>query len=172
MTIALHNLRPNEGATKKKKRVGRGPGSGRGKTATRGQKGQKARTGHHGARVGFEGGQMPMQRRLPKRGFKNPFRVEAHAVNVADLERRFDAGATVDIAALRAVGLVPKKADVIKILGSGELTKSLKVEAHRFSKSAAQKIEGAGGSAVVLGAPAAATPEPAAQPEADVDEQE
>ena len=161
MTISLSNLRPNEGATKKKKRVGRGPGSGRGKTAARGQKGQKARSGHHGARVGFEGGQMPMQRRLPKRGFNNPFRVEAHAVNVVELERRFDAGATVDLDALRAVGLVPKKAEVIKILGTGELNKGLTVHAHRFSKSAAEKIEKAGGTVVVLGA----APEPAGEQE-------
>ena len=150
MTISLHNLRPNPGATKKKKRVGRGPGSGRGKTAARGQKGQKARSGHHGARVGFEGGQMPMQRRLPKRGFKNPFRVETYPINVGLLER-FESG-VVDVDALRGAGLLPKKASVVKILGSGELTKKLTVVAHRFSKSAVAKIEAAGGTVTVLGA--------------------
>lgn len=148
MTIALHNLRPNPGATKNDKRVGRGPGSGRGKTSTRGQKGQKARAGHHAARVGFEGGQMPMQRRLPKRGFKNPFRVETYPINVGFLER-FESG-VVDIDALRAAGILPKKATVVKILGGGELTRKLTVVAHRFSRSAVAKIEAAGGTASVL----------------------
>lgn len=147
MGTTLHTLAPNPGATKKRKRVGRGPGSGTGKTAGRGQKGQKARSGSHGAIVGFEGGQMPMQRRLPKRGFKNQFRVEAFPVNVGLLER-FEG--EVDVAALRAAGLVPKKAKVVKILGNGELTKSLTVKAHRFSKSAIAKLEAAGGKAEVI----------------------
>ena len=150
MGTTLHTLAPNPGATRKRKRVGRGPGSGYGKTAGRGQKGQKARAGHHGARVGFEGGQMPMQRRLPKRGFKNPFRVETHPVNLGLLSSRFSDGDTIDVEALRRVGLVPKKAKVIKILGDGELDKKLTVKAHRFSKSAVAKLEAAGGSAEVI----------------------
>ena len=147
MGTTLHTLSPNPGATRKRKRVGRGPGSGTGKTAGRGQKGQKARAGHHGAIAGFEGGQMPMQRRLPKRGFTNQFRVEAHPVNVGLLER-FDGEVTIDV--LRQAGLVPKKAKIIKVLGSGELTKSLTVHAHRFSKSAIAKLEAAGGKAEVV----------------------
>jgi large subunit ribosomal protein L15 len=161
MGTTLHTLAPNPGATRKRKRVGRGPGSGRGKTSTRGQKGQKARSGHHGARVGFEGGQMPMQRRLPKRGFTNPFRVEAFPVNLRSLEDRFEAG-VVDIDMLRASGLVPKKANVIKILGSGDLTKAFQIQAHRFSQSAIDKINAAGGSVEIVGKPAkAAAPEAA-----------
>ena len=108
MTISLHNLHPNPGATKAKKRLGRGRGSGTGKTSGKGVKGQKARPGHHGARLAFEGGQMPMPRRIPKRGFKNPFRIEAFPINVATLERVFDAGATVDLDALRAQGPGPQ----------------------------------------------------------------
>ncbi|GAB4568683.1 MAG: 50S ribosomal protein L15 [Haliangiales bacterium] len=163
MGTTLHTLAPNPGATRKRKRVGRGPGSGTGKTAGRGQKGQKSRAGSHGARVGFEGGQMPMQRRLPKRGFKNPFRVEAYAVNLGLLSERFQAGAVVDVDAMRAAGLVPKKADVVKILASGELGHALTIRAHRFSKSALSKIEGAGGAAEILaldGAHKPATPGP------------
>lgn len=150
MGTTLHTLAPNPGARRKRKRVGRGPGSGYGKTAGRGQKGQKSRAGSHGARVGFEGGQMPMQRRLPKRGFVNIFRVETHPVNLGALQNRFSDGDTVDIEAMRRVGLVPKKAKVIKILGDGELTHKLTVRAHRFSKSALAKIEAAGGSAEVI----------------------
>jgi large subunit ribosomal protein L15 len=149
MGTTLHTLSPAPGATKKKKRVGRGPGSGTGKTAGRGQKGQKARAGSHGARVGFEGGQMPIQRRLPKRGFANPFRMEAYPVNVSQLQDRFEEG-VVDIDALRRSGLIPKKAKVVKILGDGELSKKLDVHAHRFSKSAQAKIEAAGGSINVV----------------------
>ena len=104
MSITLHNLHPNKGATKTKKRLGRGRGSGTGKTSGKGVKGQKARPGHHGARFAFEGGQMPMPRRIPKRGFKAPNRVEAHPINVAQLEQLFDAGAMVDLAALQAKG--------------------------------------------------------------------
>ena len=125
MSITLHNLHPNTGATKTKKRLGRGRGSGTGKTSGKGVKGQKARPGHHGARFAFEGGQMPMPRRIPKRGFKNPNRVEAFPINVATLEKMFDAGATVDVDALRAKGLVPKLVETVKILGEGELTKKL-----------------------------------------------
>lgn len=150
MGTTLHTLAPNPGATRNRKRIGRGPGSGYGKTAGKGQKGQKARTGHHGARVGFEGGQMPMQRRLPKRGFKNPFRVEAHPVNLGVLAARFSDGAVVDVGTLRQIGIVPKKADIIKILGEGELDKKLTIRAHRFSKSALAKLEAAGGVAEVI----------------------
>src|SRR5688572_31711164 len=106
MGTTLHTLAPNKGATKTKKRLGRGRGSGTGKTSGKGVKGQKARSDHHGARWGFEGGQMPLVRRIPKRGFINPFRTEAFAVNVATLEKHFDAGASVDVEALREKGLV------------------------------------------------------------------
>src|SRR5437660_5729835 len=111
MGTKLEDLRPNPGSTKTKKRLGRGRGSGTGKTSGKGVKGQKARPGHHGARLAFEGGQMPMPRRIPKRGFKNPFRVEAWPINVGMLEDIFDAGAVVDVDSLRAKGVVPKKAE-------------------------------------------------------------
>lgn len=150
MSITLHNLHPNRGATKTKKRLGRGRGSGTGKTSGKGVKGQKARPGHHGARFAFEGGQMPMPRRIPKRGFKNPNRVEAFPINVATLDKIFDAGATVDVEALRAKGLVPKLVEVIKILGEGELSKKLTIKAHRASETAKSKIEAAGGSLEII----------------------
>jgi len=150
MTITLHNLHPNPGATKTKKRLGRGRGSGKGKTSGKGVKGQKARPGHHGARYAFEGGQMPMPRRVPKRGFKNPFRVEAFPINVATLDKMFDAGATIDLEALRARGLVPKLVECIKILGEGELTKKLTIKAHRASAMAKQKVESVGGTIELL----------------------
>jgi large subunit ribosomal protein L15 len=145
MTISLHNLHPNPGATKPKKRLGRGRGSGTGKTSGKGVKGQKARPGHHGARLAFEGGQMPMPRRIPKRGFKNPFRVEMFAINVETLERVFEAGATVDLDSLRARGLVPKLTEYVKILGEGAITKQLTIKAYRASATAKEKIEKAGG---------------------------
>src|ERR1700704_4162872 len=143
--ISLHNLKPNKGATKLKKRLGRGRGSGTGKTSGKGVKGQKARAGHHGARLAFEGGQMPMPRRIPKRGFKNPFRVETFPINVATLERAFDAGAVVDVQALRPKGLVPKLVVHVKILGEGDITKQLTIKAFRASVTAREKIEKAGG---------------------------
>jgi len=146
MTISLHNLHPNPGATKTKKRLGRGRGSGTGKTSGKGVKGQKARAGHHGARLAFEGGQMPMPRRIPKRGFKNMNRLEVFPVNVATLESLFDAGATVDLEALRGKGLVPKRIEYIKILGEGELTKRFTIRAYAASAMAREKIEKAGGS--------------------------
>jgi large subunit ribosomal protein L15 len=145
MSITLHNLHPNDGATKDKKRLGRGRGSGKGKTSGKGVKGQKARPGHHGARFAFEGGQMPMPRRIPKRGFKAPNRVEAHPINVAQLEQLFDAGATVDLAALQAKGVVPKLVEKVKILGDGNITKKLTIKAQGVSESARSKIEAAGG---------------------------
>lgn len=157
MTITLHNLHPNEGATREKKRLGRGRGSGKGKTSGKGVKGQKARPGHHGARLAFEGGQMPMPRRIPKRGFKNPNRIEAYPINVATLESTFAAGDTVNLETLRAKGLVPKLAEYVKILGEGEITKKLTVSAYNASATAKEKIEKAGGSVEVIGR-AAATP--------------
>ena len=158
MSITLHNLKPARGATKTKKRLGRGRGSGTGKTSGKGVKGQKARAGHHGARFAFEGGQMPMPRRIPKRGFKNPNRVEAFPINVSLLDKMFEAGATVDLDVLRAKGIVPKLVDTVKILGEGELTKKLNIKVHRVSETAKSKIEAAGGSVTLVetSAPAAA----------------
>jgi len=150
MGTTLHTLAPSKGATKTKKRLGRGRGSGTGKTSGKGVKGQKARPGHHGPRIGFEGGQMPMKMRIGKRGFKNPFRVEAFPINLKTLETVFEAGAVVDVAALRDKGLVPKRAEVIKVLGEGELTKKLTVKVHRFSATAKEKIEKAGGTVEAL----------------------
>ena len=156
MGTTLHSLKGPKGATRNRKRIGRGMGSGTGEQSGKGVKGQKARTGHHGARIGFEGGQMPMQRRFPKKGFKNPFREEIFAVNVGALEKRFPAG-TVDIAALQGAGMVPRSMTKVKILGEGDLTKKLTVKATAFSASAKEKIEKAGGVAeIVGGAPAAA----------------
>ncbi len=147
--MRLHNLSPAEGSTKERKRIGRGPASGQGKTAGKGHKGQKARAGR-GMRAGFEGGQMPLQRRLPKRGFVNVFRKEFATVNVSDLEKRFDAGSVVDIDALIGAGLIKKTLDGVKVLGNGELSKSLTVKANAFSESAKQKIEAAGGKVEVI----------------------
>lgn len=150
MSITLHNLHPNKGATKTKKRLGRGRGSGTGKTSGKGVKGQKARPGHHGARFAFEGGQMPMPRRIPKRGFKNPNRVDAFPINVSLLEKMFDAGATIDLDVLRSKGIVPKLVETVKILGEGELTKKLTLKVHRVSETAKSKIEAAGGSVTIV----------------------
>ena len=148
MADTLSKLAKPEGATRPKTRVGRGPGSGLGKTAGRGQKGQYART--RGFKRHFEGGQTPIQRRLPKRGFKNPFPARVAEVNVGALEV-FAAGAKVDADALASKGLLKGRWDKIKILGDGELTKAVTVTAHAFSKSAAEKIKKAGGKAVLLG---------------------
>jgi large subunit ribosomal protein L15 len=150
MSITLHNLHPNRGATKTKKRLGRGRGSGTGKTSGKGVKGQKARPGHHGARFAFEGGQMPMPRRIPKRGFKNPNRVEAFPINVSTLDKIFDAGAVVDMDTLRAKGIVPKLVETVKILGEGEITKKLTIKAHRASETAKAKVQAAGGSIEII----------------------
>lgn len=141
--MELSNLKPKKGARHAKKRVGRGPGSGHGKTASRGEKGQKSRSGFSRA-LGFEGGQMPLHRRLPKRGFTNIFKKEHAVVNLSDLER-FDNGSTVDEGALRKAGLVKGRADGIKVLGNGKLTKKLTVHATKFSESAKKQIEAAGG---------------------------
>jgi large subunit ribosomal protein L15 len=141
--MELSNLKPKKGARHAKKRVGRGPGSGHGKTASRGEKGQKSRSGYSGKR-GFEGGQMPLHRRLPKRGFTNIFKKDYAVVNVSDLER-FDNGASIDEATLRQAGLVKGQHDGVKVLGDGELSKKLTVSATKFSKSAREIIEKAGG---------------------------
>lgn len=146
--MKLNNLKPPQGATKKKKRIGRGEGSGHGGTSTRGHKGLKARSGGKVSR-GFEGGQMPMQRRLPKRGFKNPFRKEYTIVNLRDLAR-FPAGTVVDVAALVASGLVKKVQWGVKVLGEGSIAYPLTVRAHHFSLAAKNKIETAGGKTEVL----------------------
>jgi large subunit ribosomal protein L15 len=147
--MELNDLRPAKGAKRARRRVGRGPGSGRGKTAGRGHKGQKSRSGYS-RRFGFEGGQMPLVRRIPKRGFSNRFRVEYQVVNLRDLERVFDNGETVSPEQLIGKGLVRAGAERVKILASGELTKKLTVQAHRFSESAKAAIEKAGGSCEVL----------------------
>ncbi len=139
--MRLHQIRRPKGAVKERKRVGRGPGSGLGKTAGRGQKGQKAR---NTVRRGFEGGQMPLQRRLPKVGFRNPFRKEYAYVNVRDLNR-FEDGTEVTPALLLETGLIKKIKDGVKILGKGELERRLVVVAHKVSRGARQKIEAAGG---------------------------
>lgn len=143
----VQDLRPSSGATRPRKRVGRGPGSGHGKTAGRGHKGQKSRSGYHHQR-GFEGGQMPLHRRVPKRGFTNIFRVEYDVVNLTDLDR-FDAGDSVTPAELAKRRLAHGRRPV-KILGGGELKKALTVSAHKFSESARARIEAAGGRCEVL----------------------
>src|SRR5215471_6136963 len=143
----VHDLAPAAGATHYRKRVGRGPGSGHGKTAGRGYKGQKSRTGYRHQR-GFEGGQMPLHRRVPKRGFTNIFRVEYDIVNLADLDR-FEAGASVTPQALVEARLL-RKSRPVKILGDGEIKKALTVSAHKFSASAKASIEAAGGRCEVL----------------------
>jgi large subunit ribosomal protein L15 len=145
--IGIQDLRPARGATRSRKRIGRGPGSGHGKTAGRGHKGQKSRSGYRHQR-GFEGGQMPLHRRVPKRGFTNIFRVEYDVVNISDLER-FDAGDSVTPEKLAERRLAHGRRPV-KILGDGELKKALTVSAHKFSASAKSRIEAAGGSCEVL----------------------
>ncbi|MEM7249133.1 MAG: 50S ribosomal protein L15 [Acidobacteriota bacterium] len=144
----LETLAPSPGAKKKRKRIGRGEASGQGGTAGRGHKGQKSRSGFS-RRPGFEGGQMPLQRRVPKRGFTNIFRKEVTALNVQELAKRFEAGATVGPEELREKGLLRKSAR-LKILGEGKLEGALTVKAHAFSASARSKIEAAGGSCELL----------------------
>ena len=146
--MKLHTLKPADGARQDKVRVGRGTGSGCGKTSGRGHKGQKARSGG-GVRPGFEGGQMPIYRRLPKRGFKNIWRKEFAEVNVSALNL-FDDETTVDAVALVEVGILKNVLDGVRILGDGELTKKLTVKAQGFTKTAKEKIEAAGGSAEVI----------------------
>jgi large subunit ribosomal protein L15 len=144
--MALNNLRPPKGASRNRKRVGRGPGSGHGKTASRGSKGAKSRSGFRFKR-GFEGGQMPLHRRVPKRGFHNPFRVEYAVVNLDTLGEVFEAGTAVTPELLRERGIVRQARALIKVLGRGEIGKALTVHAHKFSGSAKEKIAAAGGPA-------------------------
>lgn len=141
--MKIHELSPAEGSRKKRKRVGRGQGSGYGGTAGRGHKGQKSRSGG-GPRPGFEGGQMPLQRRLPKRGFVNIFRKQFSIINIKDLSR-FDANANLDTEALKEAGLVTKMKDGIKLLGNGDISHPLFIKVHKVSKTAKDKIEAAGG---------------------------
>jgi large subunit ribosomal protein L15 len=150
--MSLSNLRPPKGAKHSKKRVGRGQGSGNGKTAGRGHKGAKSRSGFKHKR-GFEGGQMPLHRRVPKRGFHNPFREEFEVVNLDTLAERFDAGVDVTPDLMRERGLVRRDA-LVKVLARGEIGKALTVRAHKFSGKAAEKIEAAGGTAEALAAAA------------------
>ncbi|HSK72111.1 MAG TPA: 50S ribosomal protein L15 [Pyrinomonadaceae bacterium] len=144
MALSLNNLKPAEGSTHKKKRVGRGPGSGLGKTAGRGHKGQKSRSGYS-RKIGFEGGQMPLQRRLPKRGFTNIFKKEWLEVTLAKIEESFNAGDEVTPEILHERGLIKKAKHDVVVLGNGDISKALKISAHRFTKSAREKIENAGG---------------------------
>jgi large subunit ribosomal protein L15 len=149
--MSLSNLKPPKGAKHAKKRVGRGPGSGHGKTAGRGHKGANSRSGFRRKR-GFEGGQMPLHRRVPKRGFHNPFRVEYAVVNLDTLHEVFDADSSVTPDVLRERGLVRQSNALVKVLGRGEIGKKLMVRAHKFSGAAAAKIAAAGGVAEVIGA--------------------
>ncbi|OLE51807.1 MAG: 50S ribosomal protein L15 [Acidobacteria bacterium 13_1_20CM_3_53_8] len=151
MALSLNNLHPSKGATHKKKRLGRGPGSGLGKTAGRGNKGQKSRSGYSG-KVGFEGGQMPLHRRLPKRGFTNIFKKEWIEVSLAALDKHFDANEEVTPEVLHDRGIIKKAKHDVVVLGTGDVTKALRVSAHRFTKSAREKIERAGGAVTLIGA--------------------
>ena len=146
--MKLNELKPVAGARHAKKRVGRGVGSGMGKTATRGHKGQNARSGG-GVRPAFEGGQTPLFKRLPKRGFTNVSRKEYAVVNLGDINEKFEAGTTIDVEALKNAGLIKKEYEGVKVLGNGELTKALTIKAAKFSKSALEKISQAGGPAEV-----------------------
>ena len=147
--MSLDKLKPADRSKFKKKRVGRGPGSGLGKTAGRGHKGAQSRSGYHFKR-GFEGGQMPLHRRVPKRGFTNIFRTEYDVVNLDQLESRFDQGADVTPETMRAAGLVSSKTSLVKVLGRGDVTKALNVQAHKFSGKAAEKLAAAGGKAEAI----------------------
>ncbi|NPA58238.1 MAG: 50S ribosomal protein L15 [Aquificae bacterium] len=147
--MKLHQLQPSIGATHKKKRVGRGIGSGKGKTAGRGHKGQKSRRGYGDLPAFFEGGQTPFIMRIPKRGFKSPNKKEYEIVNLKDLEAKFEANAEITPEVLKEAGLI-SCIEAVKILGDGELTKPLTVKAHKFSKSAEEKIKAAGGSCELI----------------------
>ena len=150
MAISLNTLKPAKGSTHKKKRVGRGPGSGLGKTAGRGEKGQKSRSGYS-RKIGFEGGQMPLHRRLPKRGFTNIFKKRWLEISLASLEQHFEADAEITPEVLHDRGLIKKARYDVVVLGNGEVSKPLRVSAHRFTRSAREKIEKAGGAAVQIG---------------------
>ena len=149
LKMKLNELSPAEGSKKAPKRIGRGHGSGQGKTAGKGHKGQKARSGK-GMRVGFEGGQMPLQRRIPKRGFNNIFAKKIATVNLSTLNSKFDDGAVVDVKALTDAGVVKNSFDAVKILGNGKIEKKLTVKVSAFSESAKSKIEAAGGKTEVV----------------------
>jgi len=149
MALSLNNLHPTEGSTHKKKRVGRGPGSGLGKTSGRGHKGQKSRSGYS-SKAGFEGGQMPLQRRLPKRGFTNIFKKQWIEISLAKINDNFSAGDEVTPEILHERGLIKKAKHDLVILGNGEISKAINISAHRFTKTAKDKIEKAGGSATVI----------------------
>ena len=147
--MALNNLRPPRGMKHPKKRIGRGQGSGNGKTAGRGHKGAKSRSGYKFKR-GFEGGQMPLHRRVPKRGFHNPFRIEYEVVNLDTLVLKFDTGAVITPELLREHGIVSRGTNKVKILARGDVDKALTVRAHKFSGKAAEKIAAAGGTAEAI----------------------
>jgi large subunit ribosomal protein L15 len=149
MPISLNTLKPAKGSTHKKKRVGRGPGSGLGKTAGRGEKGQKSRSGYS-RKIGFEGGQMPLHRRLPKRGFTNIFKKRWVEISLAALDQHFNAGEEITPEVLHDRGLIKKAKHDVVVLGNGEVSKALRVSAHRFTKSAREKIEKAGGAVVEI----------------------
>ncbi|MBW2614837.1 MAG: 50S ribosomal protein L15 [Deltaproteobacteria bacterium] len=146
--MKIHELSPADGSRKTRKRVGRGPGSGHGKTSCRGHKGQKSRSGG-GPRPGFEGGQMPLQRRLPKRGFTNIFKKRYNIINIRDLNR-FEPNASLDTEALKKAGLVKKLEDGIKLLGNGEVAFPVFIKVHRVSNSAKEKIESLGGTVEII----------------------
>ena len=149
MALALNNLKPAVGSTHKKKRIGRGPGSGLGKTSGKGHKGQKSRSGYS-QKIGFEGGQMPLQRRLPKRGFTNIFKKQWIEISLAKIEESFNANDEVTPEILHERGLIKKAKHDLVILGNGDISKALKISAHRFTKTAKDKIEKAGGSITVI----------------------
>ncbi|HWN98372.1 MAG TPA: 50S ribosomal protein L15 [Blastocatellia bacterium] len=159
MALGIHNIGAPKGANRNKKRVGRGPGSGHGKTSTRGHKGQKSRSGYSG-RPGFEGGQMPLQRRLPKRGFTNVFKKEWIEVKVSELDKRFEAHEAITPELMVERGIIKKgqlgRFEGVVVLGGGELTKALDITAHRFTKGAREKIEAAGGKATPVPDPPSA----------------
>ena len=150
MALSLNNLHPAKGSTHRKKRLGRGPGTGLGKTSGRGEKGQKSRSGYS-MKIGFEGGQMPLHRRLPKRGFTNIFKKKWIEVSLAALEKAFAANDEVTAELMHHRGIIKKAKHDIVVLGNGEVSKSLKVSAHRFTRSAREKIEKAGGAVTVIG---------------------
>jgi large subunit ribosomal protein L15 len=153
MALGIHNIGAPKGANKNKKRLGRGPGSGTGKTAGRGHKGQKSRSGYSG-RPGFEGGQMPLQRRLPKRGFTNIFKKEWIEVKLAELDKRFEESDQITPELMAERGMIKKshltRFDGVVVLGGGDVSKKLNITAHRFSKGAKEKIEAAGGTATLV----------------------
>jgi large subunit ribosomal protein L15 len=149
MSLSLNNLRPAKGSTHKKKRLGRGPGTGLGKTAGRGHKGQKSRSGYS-SKTGFEGGQMPLHRRLPKRGFTNIFKKHWIEVSLEALDRSFDANTEITPEVMHKRGIIKKAKHDIVVLGNGNVSKALNISAHRFTKSAREKIEKAGGAITVI----------------------